>query len=153
MKILSIFLVVMFSCFRSTTLFAADASEYETDVKALSRNMEFFRELLKPKESYDDVFRRDPMKPLIDSTGNIVNPAGLQEGFEGLAIQGVISSKEFKAVLVDNQFYLEGQTVGPYKILEIRPDGFLAQTTNGNVFIPLYQNRVDQEKPLIKPRT
>ena len=85
-------------------------------------------------------FKRDPMTPLLDATGNVIQTKGLSSD---MAIQGIIWADGFKRVLVDDEFYAEGSTVGPYRILEIQKEGFWAGTAEGRKFIPLYSEGSD----------
>ena len=100
--------------------------------------MERFKALSDSGTGYDEVFRRDPMQPLVDARGNIISSVGLHSG---LVVQGIIwseGSEEARTALVDDEFYVQGDIVGPYRILEIRSDGLFAQSEDKTVFIPLY---------------
>ena len=139
MKKKIIFLLLMVFCFFSLTSYAAEPSDYELTVKALSRVVESARELSKTGAAgYNVLFRRDPLQPLVDGSGNVINSAGLHAG---LSVQGVIWSDKFKSVLIDDELYGQGDTIGPYRILKVRADGFLAQKGNETVFVPLYSDR------------
>ena len=143
------FLILIIMCFPFSTASAGEIGEHEVMAKALTHSIETFRKLSESGSDYNVVLRRDPMEPLIDGQGNIVNSAGLHEG---LIVQGIIFSEGFKAALIDDKFYYAGDTVGSYRILEIKSDGFLAEDENKkSVFVPLYSNNSQtQEKPLVK---
>ena len=118
---------------------AAAAADYNSVAAELSQAMARFQASHHEAGKLDALLHRDPMVSLVDAGGNVINPAGLQKG---VIVQGVIWSKNDKAVLIDDLFYREGDTVGPYKILEIRSKGFLARKDGATVFVPLY---VDDE--------
>ena len=139
------FLILTIMCVPLSTASAGETSEHEVMAKALSHSMEVFRKLSEPGSGYNVVLRRDPLEPLIDGQGNVVSATGLHEG---LVVQGIIYSEGFKSALVDEQFYFVGDTVGPYRILQIKPDGFLAQDGEKTIFVPLYSNTKTQEKPI-----
>ena len=83
---------------------------------------------------YDVVFRRDPMRSLIDARGQLVTSAGLGGG---LSVQGIIWSEERPLAVIDDALFAAGDTVGAYKILQIRPDGVIAQHGQEALLIPL----------------
>ncbi len=139
------FLTLTIVCFVLSQAFAGEPTEQEVMAKALSHSIETFRKLSEPGPGYNVVLHRDPMEPLIDGQGNIINQTGLHEG---LVVQGILYSEGFKSVLVDDQFYFAGDSVGPYRILEIKSDGFLAQNEGKTIFIPLYSNTPTQEKSI-----
>ena len=143
MKAIFLFLVIL--CFSGSVAFAREPAEHEVMAKALSHTMDVFRKLSEPGSGYNVVLRRDPLEPLIDGQGNVVSGTGLHEG---LVVQGIMYSEGFKSALVDEQFYFVGDTVGPYRILQIKPDGFLAQDGEKTIFVPLYSNTKTQEKPI-----
>lgn len=117
---------------------------YEQMATELSKTVELYKGLNQEAPKYEVVFRRDPMRALIDNQGNVLIAAGLHQG---LALQGMVWSQGFNKVLIDDEFYGPGDEVGPYKIMEIRPDGLLAQEGEKSVFVPLYRdNEPVQEK-------
>ncbi|MBI4167811.1 MAG: hypothetical protein HY515_02540 [Candidatus Aenigmarchaeota archaeon] len=142
------FLALTIVCFVFSQAFAGEPTEQEAMAKALSHSIETFRKLSEPGSGYNVVLHRDPMEPLIDGQGNVVSSIGLHEG---LVVQGIIYSEGFKSVLVDDQFYFQGDTVGSYHIVEVKPDGFVARQDDGKtIFVPLYSNTQAQEKPIAK---
>ena len=137
----SVILFLLFSLFWNPFGLAADPAEYESALKELSQAIELFRELSKPGPTYEMAFRRDPMQPLVDAFGNPLVAIELEEG---LTVQGIVWSEDFRTVVVDDKSYVVGDTVGAYKILEIRPDGFLAEKDSETEFISLYPERQTQ---------
>lgn len=110
--------------------------EYEKMMQGLSHKIQRYQNLRQQnQQGYDVVFRRDSMQSLIDSNGKIVIPQGLNNT---LVVQGIIYSKDLNLVLINDQFYHPGDTVGSYKILEVRADGVSVQQEGKTLFIPLY---------------
>jgi len=118
-----------------TLSWAVSDRDSECLVADLSKAIEEYRALDQGPSLYDVVLMRDPMQALVDEDGKIVNPAGLHTG---LAVQGIIRSKNFKSIMVDNVLYSVGDMVGSYRVLEIRENGFLAGDDGKKIFIPLY---------------
>ena len=109
--------------------------ECERVAAQLSDALDRARLLFQQREGYGVVFRRDPMRPLIDATGREV---GFLEAQGGLSVQGIIWSERRPLAVDDDELFAEGDVVGPYKILEIRKDGIVAQLEDQQrVFIPL----------------
>ena len=132
----------------SSSIFAAEFADYEAVSKALTHATETLRSFTKSAAEKDAMVRRDPMQPLMDDKGNIVRSAGLKEGF---GLQGIMWSEKFKkTVLIDEQFYTEGDVVDNYQILEIRPNGFTAKMGKDTIFIPLYPDRQTEEEATSK---
>ena len=52
-------------------------------------------------------------------------------------MQGVIWSEARPLALLDYDLLAEGDVIGPYRIVEIRPDGLIAQREDERVFVPL----------------
>jgi hypothetical protein len=95
---------------------------------------------------YDAVFRRDPMRPLIDAQGQLVTTTGLHGG---LSVQGIIWSDERPLAVIEDELCAQGDVVGPYKILQIRADGVIAQREDQFLFIPLDRGvETRQEHPV-----
>lgn len=93
------------------------------------------RELSAQMVPYDAVFRRDPMRALVNERGELVTSVGLQSGF---AVQGIIWSTERPLVIVDDELFAPGASVGPYAILQIQPDGVVVKREGeAALFIPL----------------
>lgn len=132
MKNLLIVLIILYSVLSPAF---AELTDNEILQKSLSNAVDQFRELSQPRRVFR-ILRRDPMQSLIDDQGNLIHSA---EVSEGLILQGVFVSGENKMVLINDRFYNEGATAGPYKILEIRSDGFLAQQGDKKpTFFPLH---------------
>ncbi len=131
-----LFLLAGLAVFCGTTPFAqASAPRYEQGLQNLSNAMASYRKLKDQFSGYDVVFRRDPMRSLVDANGNFINVAGLESGF---ALQGIVQSPGLNLVLVNDQFLAEGAQVGAYKILKIESKGVTAQRGKETLFIPLY---------------
>ena len=92
------------------------------------------RDLAKRCPKYDAVFRRDPMRPLVDAQGRLVGSTGLTNG---LSVQGIIWSDAHPLAVADDELFPEGAEIGPYTILKITPDGVLAQRDGDTLTIPL----------------
>ena len=90
--------------------------------------------LLQQFPSYDVVFRRDPMQPLINAQGDLTHSAGLSSGY---AVQGIIWSDEHPLAVIDDELVSAGAVVGPYTILEIHQDGVVVQRDGEKLTIPL----------------
>ena len=119
-------------------VFAA-APQLEQTIEKLSKAIETHKGLKQNRAGYDIVFRRDPMRRLIDAGGNLV-----EEGLQGgLAVQGIIRFENSIFALVNDKFYAKGDTVGPYQILDIRPEGIDARRDGKTLFIPLYTQNQD----------
>ena len=115
------------------------AKNYEDTTDQLSQVTKVFLQRKKERGAgYEVVFRRDPLRPLVDESGNVVNPVGLESSFE---LQGIVRSKDLNLALVNDRFLKEGDVIGPYKILQIRPDGIRAQRGAETLFIPLHSER------------
>jgi hypothetical protein len=137
-KIILMFLFVLLA----TPVAASETADYQMFAKALSNSLERFHQITKANSEYDVVLLRDPTQSLIDSEGNVINTSGLHKG---LVVQGIIRSGKDKSALIDDQFYAEGDSVGPYKILEIKENGFEALKGAEKVFVPLYNDSSDSE--------
>lgn len=118
------------------SIYAAEL-HYEQSLKELTGAMADYQKIKAQTVRYEVVFRRDPMRSLIDANGNVLNPAGLEGGF---ALQGIVRSPNTNLVLVNDQFLGEGDQLGPYKILRIRPEGVTARREKERIFIPLHEN-------------
>ena len=113
----------------------ASARSAEQVLQKLTRATDTCEHLRGRMVSYDVVFRRDPMRPLIDAQGQVVSSAGLHSG---LAVQGVMLSAVHPMVVVEDELLGQGDQIGPYRILEIRSDGVVVQQSDERlVFIPL----------------
>ena len=119
-----------------TASYAAEPADLEALSQGLSKAMDRFRQISTSRSEFEVVLHRDPMRSLVDGNGGIVSRSGFSEG---LVLEGVIWSDEMKSVLVDDKFYKEGDTVGPYKITKIEREGMWTETAEGvKIFIPLY---------------
>ena len=114
---------------------ASTPKEYEQIAGKLSKAMALYRSKNKTAERYDVIFRRDPMGALVDEQGRLASGLGL---YNGLAVQGIVHSNDTILALINDEFFRQGDQVGPYKILEIRSDGLVAQREKDTLFIPLY---------------
>ena len=113
----------------------APAGSYGQMLKGLSRAIELYQKQGGPQEAYNVVFRRDPVRSLVDEDGKIVHARGLSDS---LAVQGIVRSKDLELALVNDRFFKAGDQVGPYKILEIKADGLSVERDGKTTFVPLY---------------
>ena len=127
---------------------AAEAmpSDYTRAVEQLSRALQEYQNLAQRMTPYDVVFRRDPMQPLVNEQGELMSSSGLSSGY---AVQGIIWSDERPLVVIDDELYPAGATVGPYVIVQVLPDGVMAQRGEDKaIFIPLDRGlSLPQEHP------
>ena len=128
-------LALLFCLLFPAVAWAASAQDCETMINNLSKAISDCEALEKRSSDYDIVLRRDPMEPFVDDEGNVLSRAGFHAG---LVVQGIVRSGKMKKILVDNVFYSEGNMVGPYKILEIKKNGFWALEDGERIFVPLY---------------
>ncbi len=145
-SLIGMLLVVFLSC--NVAFAEITARECERIASELSQTIKTCPDLAKQSVWHDMVFRRDPMQSLIDEKGNLTNAAGLHEG---LALQGFVWSREFSVALIDDMFFSQGDKVGPYKILEIRNDGLVAERDKQVIFVPLYRESETGRKDLNRP--
>ena len=120
----------------AVTTVSAAQPPYERITERLSEALEASRALAEERTPYDVAFRRDPMRPIIDAQGHLISSAGLRGG---LSAQGILWSADHPLAVVDDELFTEGETVGPYTILEIRTDGVIVQRGGDDqrLFIPL----------------
>ncbi len=110
------------------------AAGYARVSEQLSTAIATCRELEAQVLPYDVVFRRNPMTPLVDAQGQLISSAGMHGG---LSVQGIIWSPEHPMVIVDDELFSPGDAVGPYTIVEVRPDGAIVLQGVNTLFIPL----------------
>jgi hypothetical protein len=132
----------------SPIMVGASSTVYEKLNEQLGQALETCRKHAAQLIGYDVVFRRDPMRPLVDEEGRLVTSAGLHGG---LSVQGIIWSDERPLVVIDDELFAQGADLGPYKILLIRPDGLVAQRGQDFVFIPLDRGLETQEERPVTP--
>ena len=114
---------------------AAAQNDYGRLTEQLSQAIEASRQAAAPPgPGYDVVFRRDPMRPLVDSQGQLVTSAGLHGG---LSVEGIIWSSDHPLAVIDDDLFAKGDTVGPYTILQIRQDGVVVKRGDDIRLIPL----------------
>lgn len=96
---------------------------------------------------YDVVFRRDPMRPLINDHGDLATSSGLHGG---LSVEGVIWSDARPLAVIDDELVAQGAVVGPYTVLQIQPDGVVVQRQGESpLFVPLDRGlETPQERPI-----
>jgi len=126
----------------------AAQNDYGRLTEQLSQAIETCRQLATPGPGYDVVFRRDPMRALVDAQGRLVTSAGLHGGF---SVEGVIWSPDHPLAVIDDELFAKGDTVGPYTILQIRQDGVVVQRGNDVLLIPLDRGVETQEERQIDP--
>ncbi|MCM8794297.1 MAG: hypothetical protein NC819_00600 [Candidatus Omnitrophica bacterium] len=75
------------------------------------------------------------MFPLIDQQGNLVSLTGFSSG---LSVVGIIWSDQRPLVIVDDDIYGKGETIGPYTIVGIKRDGIVVADKSGEeTWVPL----------------
>ena len=107
---------------------------YEQTADQLAQAVESAQALEEQGGGYDAVFRRDPLKPLINDAGEVVSPLGFTNG---LLVQGIIWSDERPLAVVDDELYAAGDAVGPYTIVEIQQEGVMVARDGETSFVPL----------------
>ncbi|MDP3704150.1 MAG: hypothetical protein Q8R78_07155 [Candidatus Omnitrophota bacterium] len=136
-------LLVALFCAGSNALAATPS--HQQIANQLSEAIEKCRGLALQGSGYDAVFRRDPMRALVDSQGRLITSAGLHGGF---SVEGIIWSPDRPLAVIDDELFAKGDTVGPYTIRQIRQDGVVVQRGNDFVLIPLdrgIETQVEQE--------
>ena len=83
---------------------------------------------------YDVVFRRDPLRALVDANGQRISSSGFSGG---LLVEGIIWSQDHPLAVIDDELVAAGQTVGPYTVREIHRDGVVVQRGEETHLIPL----------------
>lgn len=109
-------------------------ADYNETIDKLTRSIAAARALSDQMIAFDAIFRRDPMNPLVDSKGAIVSASGMQDGY---GVQGIIWSDVHPIVIVDDELFDEGDTVGPFTIRKIQKDGITVDRGSGSFFIPI----------------
>ena len=112
----------------------AASSGYEQTIEQLSDALVSVQTLAKQVAPYDAVFHRDPMRAVVNEQGELVSSAGLRGG---LSVQGIIWSDQHPLAVVDDELVAQGEAVGPYTIVEIRPDGVVARYGENTISVPL----------------
>ena len=114
----------------------AAARAAERALTPLSQAVDHAKRLLGEFAPYDVVFRRDPMRALVDAQGELVTSTGLHGG---LSVDGIIWSAEHPLAVIDDELVASGQTVGPYAVLQIQADGVVVQRPGQTqaLFVPL----------------
>ena len=114
----------------------APAAAQERGLKPLANAVDHAKRLLEEFAPYDVVFRRDPMRALVDEQGELVTSTGLHGG---LSVDGIIWSTEHPLAVIDDELVAPGQTVGPYTVLQIQADGVVVQRPGQThaLFVPL----------------
>ena len=141
-------------CIAFSVLGAASAETtpkgYGQVTDQLAESMKACHSLAEQMGGYEAVFRRDPMRPLVDSRGELVTSTGLQGG---LAVQGIIWSADRPLVVIDDELFGKGDTIGTYTIVKIRSDGVIAQRGTEVVFVPLDRGIVPPEESVVESST
>ena len=111
----------------------------------LAKAVKQCRELAAQTAPYDVVFRRDPMRPLVDAQGQFVSTSGMHGG---LSVDGVIWSEDHPLAIIDDELVPPGATVGPYTIMQIHSDGIVVKRGEEILFVPLDRGlEPSQEQP------
>ncbi len=112
----------------------AAPGSYEQVTDQLSQAIATYKTLNQQREQYDVVFRRDPMKALVDAQGNLVTSVGLRDG---LSVQGIVWSEERPLVIIEDALFAQGDTVADYSIREIRRDSITVQRGTEVLIVPM----------------
>ena len=140
-------LVTLF--FFSATVMAETApKDYAKLTEQLELAVARCRELAARALGYDVVFRRDPLKVLVDAQGGLVSSSGMQGG---LSIDGIIWSEEAPLAIVDDELVPPGATVGPYTIMQIHPDRVVVKRGHELLSIPLDRGLVPEAESPVSP--
>ena len=114
---------------------AVSPQAFERLTEQLQQAIAECRRLAEQVTPYDVVFRRDPLRPLVDAQGALVTTSGLRGG---LWVQGIIWSEGHPMAVVDDELVAPGAALGPYVIQWIKPDGVVVRRQDGEtLFIPL----------------
>jgi len=127
---------------------SAASQDYGRLTEQLSQAIEASRHAAAPGPGYDVVFRRDPMRPLVDAQGRLVTSAGLHGG---LSVEGIIWSSDRPLAVIDDELFAKGDTVGPYTIMQIRQDGVVVKRGDDVRLIPLDRGVETQTERIIDP--
>lgn len=138
--------LVAILCGSSLTLAASPS--HQQIANQLSEAIEKYRSLTSQGPGYDAVFRRDPMRALVDSQGRLVTSAGLHGGF---SVEGIIWSPDRPLAVIDDELFAKGDIVGPYTIRQIRQAGVVVQRGNDFLLIPLDRGIETQVEQQVDP--
>ena len=139
---------VMALCMAGVISVHAGTPSHQQIANQLSEAIEKCRGLASQGAGYDAVFRRDPMRPLVDSQGRLVTSAGLHGGF---SVEGIIWSSDRPLAVIDDELFAKGDTVGPYTIAHIRQDGVVVQRGKEFRLIPLDRGVETQVEHQVDP--
>ncbi|MBI4436651.1 MAG: hypothetical protein HY590_04485 [Candidatus Omnitrophica bacterium] len=118
-----VFLLVGCTLFNAPA-WGATQDRYERITEQLSQTIATVKALDTRKEKYDVLFRRDPMRALVDSQGNLLTSAGLHDG---LGVQGIIWNEKRPLAVIEDELYAKGDVIGDYVIRDIRDDSVIVQ--------------------------
>lgn len=140
--------VLLITLFCGVGTVMAASPGHQQIANQLSESIETCRGLASQGSGYDAVFRRDPMRALVDSQGRLVTSAGLHGG---LSIEGIIWSPDRPLAVIDDELFAKGDTVGPYTIAQIRQDGVVVQRGSDFRLIPLDRGLETQVEQKVDP--
>ena len=144
--VISCLLLVAILC--GAGLATAASPSHQQIANQLSEAIEKCRSLAVQGSGYDAVFRRDPMRALVDSQGRLVTSAGLHGGF---SVEGIIWSPDRPLAVIDDELFAKGDSVGPYTIRQIRQDGVVVQRGKDYLLIPLDRGIETQVEQQVDP--
>ena len=127
------FLIVFFCV--SSPCYPEGLKRSDTIAAELSRSIAFYHESSSLSNDRADMVGRDPLQPLMDAQGNVLNPTYVNSE---LMVQGIVNSGKSQVALINNKLYSQGDTIGHNRILEIHADGIMIQDEKGTTFVPLY---------------
>src|SRR5262249_38515076 len=84
--------------------------------------------------AYDVVLQRDPLQPLINDAGQVINAQGLRGG---IAVQGIVWAQERPLALIDDELVGAGDHIGPFEVVKIEADQLLLRRGEQTIRIPL----------------
>lgn len=140
-------IAVILWCVVAASAYAAQQS-YAQLTKELSQAIETCRGLSSQGAGYDAVFRRDPMRALVDAQGRLVTSAGLHGG---LSVEGIIWSSDRPLAVIDDELFAKGDVIGPYTIVQVRQNGIVVQRGKEFRLIPLDRGIETQVERQVDP--
>ena len=77
---------------------------------------------------------RDPMQPLINERGEIVIKVETS-GVTDIVLQGIMFSEIESTVIINNEIYRQGDTIGNKKLIKIEPNGVIIESEGKEYFL------------------
>ena len=143
-------MLVVMGLLSRATLAEAASTGYERTIEQLTQALTSVQTLAKQVAPYDAVFHRDPTRAVVNEQGELVSSAGLRGG---LSVQGIIWSDQRPLAVVDDELVAQGAVLGPYTIVEIRPDSVVARYGENTISVPLDRGITPRESQSIPATT